>query len=148
MAGMPKIPAEVRARYEQLKHTINRYRVLYHVYDKEEISEAALDSLKHELSEIEREHPSLITPDSPTQRVAGKALEEIQVEWREFGVMTMALDPKKLPQAKKMIRQFRQQIAALCESGKPKLVYHFCTQLFPVNHPEKFLDLKEYENES
>ncbi len=79
---------------------------------------------------------------------AGKALEEIQVEWREFGVMTMALDPKKLPQAKKMIRQFRQQIAALCESGKPKLVYHFCTQLFPVNHPEKFLDLKEYENES
>src|SRR5262245_38421561 len=38
------------------------------------MSEAAADSLKHELSEIERKHPELITPDSPTQRVAGEPL--------------------------------------------------------------------------
>ncbi len=74
MAGMPKIPAEVRDRYEKLKIAVNRYRRLYHVYDKEEISAAALDSLKHELSEIEAAHPSLIAPDSPSQRVVGKAL--------------------------------------------------------------------------
>lgn len=68
------IPAEVRTRYEKLKTSINRYRRLYHVYDKEEISQAALDSLKHELVEIETQYPALITPDSPSQRVAGKPL--------------------------------------------------------------------------
>ena len=68
------IPSDVRARYEKLKMAVNRYRMLYHVYDKEEISAEALDSLKHELSELEAAHPSLISPDSPSQRVAGKPL--------------------------------------------------------------------------
>lgn len=51
---------------------------MYHVYDKEEIPEAARDSLMHELALIEREHPELITPDSPSQRVAGKPLPEFK----------------------------------------------------------------------
>ncbi len=72
--GMAHVPEDVRKRYTDLVAAINRYRTLYHVYDKEEISAAALDSLKHELSEIEREYPSLIVPDSPSQRVAGKPL--------------------------------------------------------------------------
>ncbi|MBI4093673.1 NAD-dependent DNA ligase LigA [Candidatus Kaiserbacteria bacterium] len=68
------IPKEIRDRYEKLKTTINHYRTLYHVYDREEISQAALDSLKHELSAIEKRHPAIIAPDSPSQRVAGKPL--------------------------------------------------------------------------
>ena len=68
------IPKEVRERYEKLKTAVNRYRRAYHVYDKEEISAEALDSLKHELSELETAHPSLISPDSPSQRVAGRPL--------------------------------------------------------------------------
>lgn len=68
------IPKDVRLRYEKLKASINEYRTLYHVYDKEEISPEALDSLKHELVEIEREYPALITPESPSQRVAGEPL--------------------------------------------------------------------------
>jgi DNA ligase (NAD+) len=69
-----KVPKDVRERYEKLKSTINRYRTLYHVHDKEEISQEALDSLKKELVELETAHPSLITSDSPSQRVAGKPL--------------------------------------------------------------------------
>jgi DNA ligase (NAD+) len=65
---------DVRERYEKLKASINRYRTLYHVYDTEEISPEALDSLKHELTDLEKEHPDLITPDSPSQRVAGAPL--------------------------------------------------------------------------
>lgn len=65
-------------RAEKLRETINHYRYLYHVLDKEEIAPEALDSLKRELSEIEREHPELITPDSPTQRVGGKPLPEFK----------------------------------------------------------------------
>ena len=72
------IPGDVRARYEKLKELINHHRVQYHVYDREEISQAALDSLKHELSQIEASHPSLITPDSPSQRVAGAPLPQFK----------------------------------------------------------------------
>ncbi len=65
---------EVQERYNKLKNTINQYRRAYHVYDREEIPEAARDSLMHELAELERRFPSLIAPDSPTQRVAGTPL--------------------------------------------------------------------------
>ena len=61
---------EAKRRIDQLKEAINYHRYLYHVLDKQEISEAALDSLKHELLELEREHPGLVTPDSPTQSCA------------------------------------------------------------------------------
>src|SRR3989344_2407361 len=71
---MNSISPQTRERYEKLKTAVNRYRRAYHVYDKEEISAEALDSLKHELSELETAHPSLISPDSPSQRVAGKPL--------------------------------------------------------------------------
>jgi len=66
--------AEVKNRIEKLKAEINRHRYNYHVLDKETLSPAALDSLKNELFKLENEWPDLITPDSPTQRVAGKAL--------------------------------------------------------------------------
>lgn len=61
-------------RAEKLRQLINDYRYHYHVLDESIMSEAAADSLKHELSQLESEHPELITPDSPTQRVAGTAL--------------------------------------------------------------------------
>ena len=63
-----------KARLVQLREAIDRYRYEYHVLDTPTISEAALDSLKHELSQIETQFPQLITPDSPSQRVAGKPL--------------------------------------------------------------------------
>jgi len=48
------------------------------VLDHSEISDAALDSLKKELFDLENEFPDLITPDSPTQRVAGAPLKELR----------------------------------------------------------------------
>ncbi|HEY4487601.1 MAG TPA: NAD-dependent DNA ligase LigA [Candidatus Paceibacterota bacterium] len=72
------IPKDIRERHIKLKEAINRYRRLYHVYDKEEISQEALDSLKHEIADLEAHYPALITPDSPTQRVAGEPLSAFQ----------------------------------------------------------------------
>ncbi|OGM00573.1 hypothetical protein A2480_04495 [Candidatus Uhrbacteria bacterium RIFOXYC2_FULL_47_19] len=66
---------EAKKRISQLREAINHHRYLYHVLDQEEISEAALDSLKHELLTLEREYPNLVTPDSPTQRVEGRPLD-------------------------------------------------------------------------
>ena len=65
---------QARQRIEKLKKVISYHRYLYHVLDKQEISDAALDSLKHELYKLEQQFPEFITPDSPTQRVAGKPL--------------------------------------------------------------------------
>jgi DNA ligase (NAD+) len=66
---------EARQRIEKLRDSINHYRYLYHVLDKTEISEQALDSLKKELFDLEQRFPDLIVPDSPTQRIGGKPLE-------------------------------------------------------------------------
>lgn len=65
---------QAKARVGKLRELINDYRYRYHVLDQSIMSEAAADSLKHELAELEAEFPGLITPDSPTQRVAGEPL--------------------------------------------------------------------------
>lgn len=68
--------AEAAERIAKLREQINEYRYQYHVLDVSIMSEAAADSLKHELVQLESEYPDLITPDSPTQRVAGKPSEK------------------------------------------------------------------------
>ena len=65
-----------RTRAEKLRVLINDYRYHYHVLDESTMSEAAADSLKHELSQLEQSFPELITSDSPTQRVAGSPLDK------------------------------------------------------------------------
>lgn len=70
------VSKNVRDRHEKLKSSINRYRRLFHVHDKEEISEEARDSLMQELTQLEKEYPELVTADSPSQRVAGAPLPQ------------------------------------------------------------------------
>lgn len=65
---------QAAVRILKLRELINDYRYHYHVLDESIMSEAAADSLKHELSQLETEYPELITPDSPSQRVAGAPL--------------------------------------------------------------------------
>ena len=69
---------EAKERIDKLKKLIDKYRYQYHVLNKLEISEEALDSLKHELKKLEDEFPDLVTADSPTQRVAGKPLKKFK----------------------------------------------------------------------
>jgi DNA ligase (NAD+) len=73
-----KVSKEVVERLSKLRDTIEHHRYLYHVLDREEISAEALDSLKDELVKIEAEYPELITPDSPSRRVAGEPLPEFK----------------------------------------------------------------------
>ncbi|MBS3903254.1 MAG: NAD-dependent DNA ligase LigA [Anaplasmataceae bacterium] len=62
---------EAKKRIEKLKKAINHYRYAYHVLNKSLISDSAQDTLKKELYDLEQQFPDLVTPDSPTQRVAG-----------------------------------------------------------------------------
>lgn len=76
--GIKEIPLEVRERVSKLRTAIEHYRYQFHVLDNEAITPEALDSLKHELVKLEEAYPTLVTPDSPTQRVAGKPLPAFQ----------------------------------------------------------------------
>ena len=69
---------EAKKRIDKLKKLISRHRYLYHVLNKQEISNDVLDSLKRELYKLEQKFPGLITADSPTQRVAGKPLDKFK----------------------------------------------------------------------
>jgi len=69
---------EAKERIEKLSKLINHYRYSYHVLDRQEISDEALDSLKKELFDLELNYPELIRQDSPTQRVAGKPLPKFE----------------------------------------------------------------------
>jgi DNA ligase (NAD+) len=66
--------SQATERVAKLRDLINDYRYHYHVLDQSIMSEAAADSLKHELTELETQYPELVTADSPTQRVAGQPL--------------------------------------------------------------------------
>src|SRR5579884_3016729 len=61
-----------------LRETIRHHEHQYYVLDQPEISDAEYDELVQRLQQLEREHPELITPDSPTQRVGGKPREGFQ----------------------------------------------------------------------
>lgn len=65
---------QAAARIKKLRELILEHRYAYHVLDTSTISDAALDSLKHELYTLEQQYPDLVTPDSPTQRVGGEPL--------------------------------------------------------------------------
>ena len=82
--------AEAEARIKKLREIINDYRYHYHVLDESIMSEAAADSLKHELSLLEDEYPELITPDSPTQRVAGRPLDKFTKVQHEKRMISLA----------------------------------------------------------
>ncbi len=82
--------SEANARILKLRELINDYRYHYHVLDESIMSEAAADSLKHELTLLETEFPELITPDSPTQRVAGKPLDKFEKVRHEKRMISLA----------------------------------------------------------
>jgi DNA ligase (NAD+) len=68
----------VQKRLDELREAVNRHLYRYHVLDEPEISDAEYDRLYDELTTLEEEHPDLITPDSPTQRVGAPPSERFQ----------------------------------------------------------------------
>ncbi|MCA1848611.1 MAG: NAD-dependent DNA ligase LigA, partial [Actinobacteria bacterium] len=66
---------DVRGRIEELREQIRYHNRRYYVEDAPEISDTEYDALYNELEGLEAEHPELVTPDSPTQRVGGEPLE-------------------------------------------------------------------------
>jgi DNA ligase (NAD+) len=68
-------PVDPKKKIESLREKIRHHEYLYYVLDNPELTDADFDKLMNELKRLEAEHPDLITPDSPTQRVGGKPRE-------------------------------------------------------------------------
>lgn len=68
--------SEAKKRIDKLTTEVNYHRYLYHVLDKPEISDGALDSLKRELEQLEKQFPKLKREDSPSHRVSGQPLDK------------------------------------------------------------------------
>ena len=82
--GWEEIPAEVRERHAALAAEIEGHRVRYYEQDAPVVSDAEFDLLMRALEAVEAEHPALVTPDSPTQKVGGAVAEGFtKVEHRE-----------------------------------------------------------------
>lgn len=112
---------EAEERITRLRSLIADYRYHYHVLDESIMSEAAADSLKHELAELEGQFPELVTPDSPTQRVAGQPLPGFE-QVRHHSRMLSLNDVFS-----------REEVAAWIERMQ---------KLAPEAHPEFFVDVK------
>jgi DNA ligase (NAD+) len=70
-----KAPARHIKRIDELRRLIRHHEEQYYIHSAPEVSDEAFDTLLHELEKLEAEHPGLVTPDSPTQRVGGRLVE-------------------------------------------------------------------------
>src|SRR5436190_17056728 len=72
------MPESIEKRLAKLRDQLNRANHLYYIEARPEISDREYDKLMQELIDLEKEHPDLITPDSPTQRVGGDIQTELK----------------------------------------------------------------------
>jgi len=105
-------------RMEELREQLHYHSYRYYVLDAPVISDSAYDALYRELQELEADHPELITPDSPTQRVGGQVREEfLAVEHpRPMLSLSNAFSPEEL-------RAWRERFLRLLPSDYPEPAY-------------------------
>ncbi len=84
------IPSNVRAEADGLRREINRANYLYYIKDQPEISDADYDKLMRRLQEIEAKYPSLVTPDSPSQRVGAAPQAEFATHDHSLPMLSLA----------------------------------------------------------
>ena len=86
---MPIIPESVLQRYQCLKDDLNQHNHAYYVLDDPSIPDSEFDRLMRELQVIEQDYPSLITVDSPSQRVGGVALDSFSQVKHEMPMLSL-----------------------------------------------------------
>ena len=106
-AGAGTDPA---ARVEELRRQLEHHGYRYYVLDDPEIGDAEYDSLLDELRGLEAEHPELLTPDSPTQRVGGEPVSDL-VKVRHPEPMLSLANARSAPELQAWIQRMRNHLA-------------------------------------
>ncbi len=98
MAKSGTVAKDPAARTAELREGIERHARLYYVEDRPEITDAEYDALLRELIALEKAHPELVTPDSPTQRVGGTPAGELPSVRHEIPLLSLenAYSPEEL----------------------------------------------------
>jgi DNA ligase (NAD+) len=105
---MPMASTRIQAEAERLREEINRHNYRYYVLDDPEVSDAEYDRLMRRLEALEREHPELATPDSPTQRVGAAPSEKfgVVVHRRMMLSLANAMDAEEMLEFDRRIKRF------------------------------------------
>lgn len=118
MSATPSDPTDVLARLNELRDQIRDHEERYYVLDDPAISDAEFDRLLRELERLEATYPDLVTPDSPTQRVAGRPIERFDEV--EHLVPMLSLDNAYSDEE---LRAFDERVRKGAELGGSAVVY-------------------------
>jgi DNA ligase (NAD+) len=115
----------IENRIKDLRQKIEHHNRLYYVADQPEISDAEYDRLFQALKELEEQHPELLTPDSPTQRVGGAPLDELEPVRHELPMLSIRTetdteDSGAANFVARMLRELGQDTAPLEYAAEPK----------------------------
>ena len=117
------MPEDLKKRLARLREQINFHAHRYYELDDPLIADSEYDSLFQELLRLEEEHPGLITPDSPSQRVGGKPLAEFAQVEHTYPMLSLenAFNEKDLHDFEERLRRFLKSEEAITYMAEPKL---------------------------
>ncbi len=120
---MAKRAAAPRARVRDLRQQIDHHNYRYHVLDDPEVSDAEYDRLMGELKALEEQHPDLVTPESPTQRVGATPVSELQevVHARPMLSLDNAFADEDVLAFDRRVRERLENVEHVEYSAEPKL---------------------------
>ncbi|MGE5061415.1 MAG: NAD-dependent DNA ligase LigA [Betaproteobacteria bacterium] len=107
----------------QLRRAIEKHNYQYHVLDDPLISDAEYDRLFRRLLELEKKHPELVTPDSPTQKVGAPPLERFSTVQHSLPMLSLnnAMDPQELVEFEERIQRFLKHNESIDYAVEPKI---------------------------
>ncbi len=114
---------DVKARIEELRRLINYHNYRYYVLDDPEIPDSEYDALLRELYKLEKEHPELVTPDSPTQRVGAAPAKEFKSVSHRVPMLSLenAFNEQEIREFDKRVRKLLNHESVIEYSLEPKL---------------------------
>lgn len=106
-----------QTRIEQLRRELNEHNYNYYVLDNPTITDFEYDRMLRQLEDLETAHPELITPDSPTQRVGGKALDSFQQVTHRVPLQSLqdVFSPEELLDFDRKVRESADKVEYLVE---------------------------------
>jgi DNA ligase (NAD+) len=111
------------ARAAELKETLERYNYRYHALDDPEVPDAEYDKLMLELRALETQHPELLTPDSPTQRVGAAPVAAFGTVKHRLAMLSLdnAFSEEEVRDFDRRVRERLDREAPVRYSAEPKL---------------------------
>ena len=120
---MTEVPHAAAEEIFRLRRAIEKHNYQYHVLDDPLISDAEYDRLFRRLLELEKKHPELVTPDSPTQKVGAPPLERFSTVQHSLPMLSLnnAMDPQELVEFEERIQRFLKHNESIDYAVEPKI---------------------------